>query len=204
MTADSYRLAGNVSQACSSPLRDVFGISFEERCLANGCPLQTRDLDALQARQQRGQIPLLFMAKDFRCRDGQGRDVVLGVVVDAEVERVARVINARAGVLPVNLGTKEKEITGLRFDDKRTLGGIRSLSGLAARGHHALFTPVDQVVGCADIVSVRRPGNNRAKDSSRRTAGRSGPQARTGAACRPQPQPNRARVGSPASPRPRT
>jgi len=52
------------------PLRDVFGISFEERCLANGCPLQTRDLDALQARQQRSQIPLTFIVKDFRCRDG--------------------------------------------------------------------------------------------------------------------------------------
>jgi len=44
----------------SEPLRDVFGISFEERCSANGCPLQTRDLDALQARQQRSQIPLIF------------------------------------------------------------------------------------------------------------------------------------------------
>ena len=50
----------------------------------------------------------------------------------AEVQRVARMVDATDGVLAVALRAEEIEIAGSEFDDERAFGGERVRSGLTA------------------------------------------------------------------------
>src|SRR4051812_40309294 len=81
--------------------------------LSSAHPLHLRYPNSFQAWQQRCHVPLTFMPEDFGGRHGKRCDIMIRVVVDSEVERVARMINHRLGVLAVSLRAEEVELARL-------------------------------------------------------------------------------------------
>ena len=101
-------------------------------------PIQLRDLDALQARQQRRDVIPALVLDDFRRGDGQRADEVPLVVIHAEIERIVREINVGLRLYPVMLRPEEIKLTGLQLDHERAFRGGRAVARLPALGDQML------------------------------------------------------------------